>query len=45
MDRSRLAREKQLREEAQREKEELERRVYALQEESRQTQEALVSVV
>ncbi|CAL1547960.1 unnamed protein product [Lymnaea stagnalis] len=42
MDRSRLAKEKQLREEAQREKEELERRLFAMQEETRQTQEALM---
>lgn len=42
LDRSRLAREKQLKEEAMREKEELERKLMALQEEMRAAQEALM---
>ena len=42
MDRSRLAREKQLREEAVREKDEMERRLMQMQDEVRGTQEALV---
>ena len=45
MDRSRLAREKQLKEEAMRENEELERKLAALQDEMRAAQEALVSNV
>ncbi|GFO41272.1 merlin [Plakobranchus ocellatus] len=42
MDRARLAKEKQLREEAQSEKEELERRLLQMQEETKLTQDALV---
>ena len=44
LDRTRLAREKQLREEAVREKEELERRMIQLQEEVRMAQDSLVSL-
>lgn len=40
----RLAREKQLREEAERAKEELERRLFEVEDEARQANEALVSV-
>ena len=42
MDRARLAKEKQLREEAQSEKDELERRLLQMQEETKLTQDALV---
>lgn len=42
MDRSRLAKEKQMREEALREKEDMERRMMALQDEVRSANEALV---
>lgn len=43
MENQRLAREKQLREEAERAKEELERRLFQLEDEARQANEALVS--
>lgn len=42
MENQRLAREKQLREEAERAKEELERRLFQLEDEARQANEALV---
>lgn len=45
MERQRLAREKKLREEAERAKEDLERRLYQLQDESRLANEALVSSI
>ena len=45
MERARLAKEKQLREQAQREKEELERKMMDLQEQVRASQDALVSVM
>lgn len=44
METQRLAREKQLREEAERAKEELERRLFQMEDEARQANEALVSV-
>lgn len=45
MEHQRLAREKQLREEAERAKDELERRLFQLEAEARQANEALVSIV
>lgn len=44
MEHQRLAREKQLREEAERAKEELERRLFEVEDEARQANEALVSI-
>ena len=45
MERHRLAKEKQLREEAVREKEELERKLMTMQDEVRMAQEALVGIL
>lgn len=45
MENQRLAREKQLREEAERAKEELERRLFQLEDEARQANEALVNIL